>query len=91
MIKIKKIYSTANIYPTFDKLISKKDKELFLSQRAKTILFTGLSGSGKSTIAEGLARLLFAKGYLTQVLDGDNIRASISKDLIFHKQADGRI
>ena len=72
-----------DIYPTFDKLIGRKDKELFLSQKAKTIWFTGLSGSGKSIIAEGLEKMLFAKGYLALVLDGDKTRAGFNKDLGF--------
>lgn len=47
------------------------------------IWFTGLSGSGKSTLAVQLEAALFAKGYKTYLLDGDNIRAGINKDLTF--------
>lgn len=47
------------------------------------IFFTGLSGSGKSTIANALEQLLFEKGYNTYVLDGDNIRKGINKNLSF--------
>lgn len=47
------------------------------------IWFTGLSGSGKSTLAVQLEAILFAKGYKTYLLDGDNIRAGINKDLSF--------
>ena len=72
-----------NIHPIFDKLISKKEKEIFLFQKAKTIWFTGLSGSGKSTIAEGLEKLLFDKGFFIQVLDGDNTRTGINNNLGF--------
>jgi len=72
-----------NIHPIFDKLISRSDKEKFLNQNAKVIWFTGLSGSGKSTIAEGLEKLLFSKGFLNKVLDGDNTRTGINKNLGF--------
>ncbi len=72
-----------NIHPIFDKLLSKEDKERFLSQRAKTIWFTGLSGSGKSTIAQGFEKMLFDKGYMIQVLDGDNTRTGINNNLGF--------
>ena len=72
-----------NIHPTFDKLLSRSDRERFLSQRAKTVWLTGLSGSGKSTIAIGLERRLFEAGYLASVLDGDNTRAGLNQDLGF--------
>ncbi|NNE27693.1 MAG: adenylyl-sulfate kinase [Saprospiraceae bacterium] len=72
-----------NIHPIFDKLLNKQDKEQFLNQKAKTFWFTGLSGSGKSTIAQGLEKLLFSKGYFIQVIDGDNTRAGINKNLGF--------
>lgn len=72
-----------NIHPIFDKLLTKSDKEQFLNQRSKVLWFTGLSGSGKSTIAEGLEKMLFSKGYFNQVLDGDNTRTGINKNLGF--------
>lgn len=72
-----------NIHPIFDRLLTRKDKESYLSQKAKTIWFTGLSGSGKSTIAQGLEKLLFDKGFLIQVLDGDNTRTGICNNLGF--------
>jgi len=72
-----------NIHPIFDKLLSRKDKENFLNQQSKVLWFTGLSGSGKSTIAQGLEKLLFSKGYFIQVLDGDNTRTGINKNLGF--------
>ncbi len=74
---------TANIHPIFDRLLSRADKENFLNQKAKVIWMTGLSGSGKSTVAQGLERLLFNEGYLTQVLDGDNTRIGINNNLGF--------
>jgi adenylylsulfate kinase len=72
-----------NIHPIFDQLLSREDKELQLQQRAKVIWFTGLSGSGKSTIARVLEYELYAMGYFTQVLDGDNVRAGINNNLGF--------
>lgn len=72
-----------NIHPIFDRLLTKKDKEQFLNQKGMVLWFTGLSGSGKSTVAEGLEKLLFSKGYFVQVLDGDNTRTGINKNLGF--------
>ena len=72
-----------NIHPIFDKLLTRKDKENFLNQQSKVLWFTGLSGSGKSTVAAGLEKLLFSKGYFIQVLDGDNTRSGINNNLGF--------
>lgn len=72
-----------NIHPIFDQLVSRSEKEDFLNQRSKLIWFTGLSGSGKSTIAKGLEKELFKRGFYVQVLDGDNIRMGISNNLSF--------
>ena len=72
-----------HIYPVFDKIVSRKEKEARLKQRSKVIWFTGLSGSGKTTLASALERNLFDKGYLTQILDGDNIRTGINNNLGF--------
>ncbi len=72
-----------HIHPIFSRLLSKKDKERFLNQKSKVFWFTGLSGSGKSTIVERLEKILFAKGYFVQVLDGDNIRSGICNNLSF--------
>ena len=72
-----------NIHPIFDKLLSRDDKEGYLNQKAKVLWFTGLSGSGKSTIAQGLEKRLFDEGYFNQVLDGDNTRTGINKNLGF--------
>lgn len=72
-----------NIHPIFDKLLTRRNKENFLNQRSKVLWFTGLSGSGKSTIAQGLEKYLFAQGYFIQVLDGDNTRTGINKNLGF--------
>jgi adenylylsulfate kinase len=72
-----------HIYPVFDQIVSREEKEKKLNQKAKVIWFTGLSGSGKTTLASALERNLFEKGHLTQVLDGDNIRTGINNNLGF--------
>lgn len=71
-----------NIFPT-DKILLRADKEKLLKQQGTAIWFTGLSGSGKTTIAIALEQELNKKGLLTQVLDGDNIRAGINNNLGF--------
>jgi len=72
-----------HIYPVFDQIVSREEKEKKLNQKAKVIWFTGLSGSGKTTLASALERNLFDRGHLTQVLDGDNIRTGINNNLGF--------
>ena len=74
-----------NIHPT-NIYLTRSDKEQYLKQRAKVIWITGLSGSGKSTLAHGLERKLAEMGYLTQVLDGDNIRTGINNNLGFSEE-----
>ena len=78
--------SNNNIYPVFDQIKSRKDKERLLNQRGVVIWFTGLSGSGKTTIAIQLEKELYNRGYLTQILDGDNIRSGLNSDLGFSKE-----
>ena len=72
-----------NIHPIFDQILSREDKEKQLEQRSKVIWMTGLSGSGKSTIAQGLESELHQMGYMTQILDGDNVRSGINNNLGF--------
>ena len=72
-----------NIYPLFDKALQREEKERLLGQRSRVIWMTGLSGSGKSTIALALERELYEKGYLTELLDGDNVRTGLNKNLGF--------
>lgn len=72
-----------HIHPIFDRLLSREEREQRLQQRSKVLWLTGLSGSGKSTIAQHLERRLFGEGYFPQVLDGDNIRDGINKNLGF--------
>jgi adenylylsulfate kinase len=71
------------IYPDFDKIIQRSDKEKFLKQKSKVIWLTGLSGAGKTTIGSHLEQRLFEMGYVTQMLDGDNIRSGINNNLNF--------
>lgn len=72
-----------NIYPIYDQMMTREDKEQLLGQRGVMIWFTGLSGSGKSTVAMGVERELHARGILCRILDGDNIRAGINNNLGF--------
>jgi adenylylsulfate kinase len=72
-----------NIYPIFDRMLAREDKEELLGQRSAMIWFTGLSGSGKSTIAIALERELHKRGLLCRILDGDNIRSGINNNLGF--------
>ena len=72
-----------HIYPIFDRMLSRKDKEELLHQHSVMIWFTGLSGSGKSTLAIALERELQNRGLLCRILDGDNIRSGINNNLGF--------
>ena len=72
-----------NIYPIYDRMMTRQDKESLLGQRGIMIWFTGLSGSGKSTVAMGVERELHAQGILCRILDGDNVRAGINNNLGF--------
>lgn len=72
----------SNIFPIQTK-VSRAQREALLNQKPLLIWFTGLSGSGKSTLAVQLEAALHSKGYKTYLLDGDNIRAGINKDLSF--------
>ena len=72
-----------NIFPIFDNILQRKDKESLLNQKSKAVWMTGLSGSGKTTIAKGVERHLHSQKILNQLLDGDNIRVGISNNLSF--------
>lgn len=63
--------------------MSRDDKEQLLRQRGMMLWFTGLSGSGKSTVAIALERELHSRGLLCRILDGDNIRSGINNNLGF--------
>lgn len=72
-----------NIYPVFDRMLQRSDKEALLHQKGVMLWFTGLSGSGKSTVAIALERELQKRGLLCRILDGDNIRSGINSNLGF--------
>ncbi|QQS28986.1 MAG: adenylyl-sulfate kinase [Sphingobacteriales bacterium] len=72
-----------NIYPIFHQLVQREEKEKLLNQTGVAVWLTGLSGSGKSTIAKGLEELFYRQNILTMVLDGDNVRTGINKNLGF--------
>jgi len=72
-----------NIHTTFDQLLNRADREKLLNQKACCFWLTGLSGSGKTTVAKGVEKKLHKLGFLCIVLDGDNIRSGISNNLTF--------
>ena len=72
-----------NIYPIFEKMLQRKDREALLKQKGIMIWFTGLSGSGKSTLAIALEGELYKQGILCRILDGDKIRSGINNSLGF--------
>ncbi len=74
---------TKHIYPIFDRMLTRRDKEALLGQRGVMVWFTGLSGSGKSTVAIAVERELQRRGLLCRILDGDNIRSGINNNLGF--------
>ena len=74
------------IYPIKTK-VSADERQRLMNQRPKLIWFTGLSGSGKSTLAVQLEAALHAKGFKTYLLDGDNIRSGLNRDLSFTNDA----
>ena len=80
------IESKGNLFPIFDDILQKEDKEILLQQNAKVIWLTGLSGSGKTTVAKGVESHLHSQGILNQLLDGDNIRVGISNNLTFSSE-----
>ena len=75
-----------NIYPIYDQMMSREDKEQLLGQRGLMVWFTGLSGSGKSTVAMSVERELRKRGILCRILDGDNIRSGINNNLGFSQE-----
>ena len=81
--------SKENIFTIFDDILQREDKEAFLNQRSMVIWMTGLSGSGKTTVAKGVERYLHSQGVLNQLLDGDNIRIGISNNLTFSSEDRG--
>ncbi|MBL3654843.1 adenylyl-sulfate kinase [Fulvivirga sediminis] len=75
-----------NIHPIFDTILSTSEKEELLNQKSIVIWMVGLSGSGKSTIARGLENKLHKEGFLTSLLDGDNLRTGLNNNLGFSEE-----
>ncbi len=75
-----------NIHPIFDTILARADKEILLKQHAKVVWLTGLSGSGKSTVARAVEKELHNRGYITKLLDGDNIRTGLGNNLTFSEE-----
>ena len=67
--------------------ITKEDRKILTKQKPTILWFTGLSGSGKSTIANAVEKKLFENGNFTYLLDGDNIRHGLNKDLGFDEKS----
>lgn len=72
-----------HLYPTFDRMLPRSAKEALLGQSGAVVWMYGLSGSGKSTLAHRLERELHAEGRLVKVLDGDNVRSGLNRNLGF--------
>ena len=72
-----------NIHTEFHRMLGRDAKEAQLKQRGHVFWFYGLSGSGKSTLANALERTLAEQGFVTKILDGDNIRSGLNSDLGF--------
>lgn len=75
-----------NIYPIFTQMQTREEKERLLGQRGITLWFTGLSGSGKSTVAIALEKKLSSEGVLCRIIDGDNVRCGLNAGLGFSPQ-----
>lgn len=72
-----------NIHTEFHRFLGRPDKEHLLGQRGIVVWMCGLSGSGKSTIANAAERVLHQQGRLTSILDGDNLRSGLNSNLGF--------
>jgi adenylylsulfate kinase len=75
-----------NIHPEFHRFLHRQDKENLLGQRGLVVWLCGLSGSGKSTIANAAERVLHQQGRFTTILDGDNLRTGLNSNLGFTDQ-----
>jgi adenylylsulfate kinase len=75
-----------HIHPEFHRFLSRSDKEQLLGQRGIVVWLCGLSGSGKSTIANAAERVLHQQGRFTVILDGDNVRTGLNSNLGFTDQ-----
>lgn len=76
----------SNIHPEFHRFLHRQDKENLLGQRGVVVWMCGLSGSGKSTIANAAERVLHQQGRFTTILDGDNLRTGLNSNLGFTDQ-----
>ena len=83
VIRTTKVMKATNIHTEFHNFLSREDKEGLLKQKGKVIWMSGLSGSGKSTIANAAERRLFNSGHFTIILDGDNLRSGLNSNLGF--------
>lgn len=72
-----------NIYPTFDRMLTREEHERLTGTRGVMLWFTGLSGSGKSTLAIALEHELARRGLQSRLLDGDNLRTGVNAGLGF--------
>jgi adenylylsulfate kinase len=72
-----------NIHPEFSRQLARENKEKLLGQRGLVIWLYGMSGSGKSTIANAAEKVLHHQGRMTTILDGDNLRTGLNKHLGF--------
>lgn len=75
-----------NIHPIFDKILDRQAKEKLLNQYSVIVWMVGLSGSGKSTIAQNLEKKLYDAGFATMLLDGDNVRSGLNNNLSFTEE-----
>jgi adenylylsulfate kinase len=73
----------SNIHPEFHRFLNRFDKETLLKQKGIVVWMCGLSGSGKSTIANAAERVLHQQGRFTIILDGDNLRTGLNANLGF--------
>lgn len=73
----------SNIHPEFHRFLNRFDKQKLLNQKGIVVWMYGLSGSGKSTIANAAERVLHEQGRMTTILDGDNLRSGLNSDLGF--------
>ncbi len=72
-----------HIHPEFSRQLARKDKEKLLGQKGLVVWMYGMSGSGKSTIANAAEKILHQQGCMTTILDGDNLRTGLNESLGF--------
>jgi len=72
-----------HIHPEFSRQLARGDKETLLGQKGLVVWMYGMSGSGKSTIANAAEKILHQDGRMTTILDGDNLRTGLNEHLGF--------